>query len=116
MYREDNYEGMKRVELHAHTQMSELDSVMSVSDYLSMAKKWGHTAAAITDHGVVQAFPDADHCLKPDDNLKMLYGVEAYLVDDLIGTVKMTKDKILMIHLLYLIWRQQVLEQKATRL
>ncbi len=93
VYREDNYEGMKRVELHAHTQMSELDSVMSVSDYLSMAKKWGHTAAAITDHGVVQAFPDADHCLKPDDNLKMLYGVEAYLVDDLIGTVKNDKGQ-----------------------
>ena len=93
VYREDNYEGMKRVELHAHTQMSELDSVMSVSDYLSTAKRWGHTAAAITDHGVVQAFPDADHCLKPDDNLKMLYGVEAYLVDDLIGTVKNDKGQ-----------------------
>ena len=93
VYREDNYEGMKRVELHAHTQMSEMDSVMSVSDYLNTAKRWGHTAVAITDHGVVQAFPDADHCLKPDDNLKMLYGVEAYLVDDLIGTVKNDKGQ-----------------------
>lgn len=48
---------MKRVELHAHTQMSEMDSVMSVSDYLNTAKRWGHTAVAITDHGVVQGIP-----------------------------------------------------------
>lgn len=85
--RMDNYEGMKRVELHAHTQMSELDSVMAVGDYVKTAKRWGHNAIAITDHGVVQSFPDADHALSSDDDLKVLYGMEAYLVDDLIDTV-----------------------------
>ena len=85
--RMDNYQGMKRVELHAHTQMSEMDSVMSVGDYVNTAKRWGHSALAITDHGVVQSFPDADHALKPGDGLKIIYGVEAYLVDDLIDTV-----------------------------
>lgn len=85
--RMDNYQGMKRVELHAHTQMSEMDSVMSVGDYVNTARRWGHRAMAITDHGVVQSFPDADHALKPDDDIKIIYGVEAYLVDDLIDTV-----------------------------
>ncbi len=86
--RMDHYEGSKRVELHAHTQMSEMDSVMDVEAYVKTALKWGHKAIAITDHGVVQAFPDADHALKPDDDLKVIYGVEAYLVDDLIETVR----------------------------
>lgn len=45
--------------------------------------KWGHKAIAITDHGDVQAFPDANHALSPDDDFKVIYGVEAYLVDDL---------------------------------
>lgn len=91
--RMDNYQGMKRVELHAHTQMSEMDSVMSVSDYVDTARRWGHSAIAITDHGVVQSFPDAEHALKPGDNLKIIYGVEAYLVDDLIDTVKNDKGQ-----------------------
>ncbi len=91
--RMDNYQGMKRVELHAHTQMSEMDSVMSVGDYVDTAKRWGHTAMAITDHGVVQSFPDASHALKPGDNLKIIYGVEAYLVDDLIDTVQNGKGQ-----------------------
>lgn len=91
--RMDTYEGRKRVELHAHTQMSEMDSVMSVESYVKTAMAFGHTAAAITDHGVVQAFPDADHMLKPDDNFKMIYGMEAYLVDDLIETVKNGKGQ-----------------------
>lgn len=91
--RMDNYEGLKRVELHAHTQMSEMDSVMAVSDYVNTAKRWGHRAIAITDHGVVQSFPDAAHELKPDDDLKVIYGVEAYLVDDLIGIVKNDKGQ-----------------------
>ena len=86
--RMDHYEGRKRVELHAHTQMSEMDSVMDVKAYVKTALKWGHKAIAITDHGVVQSFPDADHALKPDDDLKLIYGVEAYLVDDLIQTVE----------------------------
>ena len=91
--RMDNYEGMKRVELHAHTQMSELDSVMAVGDYVNTAKRWGHKAIAITDHGVVQSFPDADHALSSDDDLKVLYGMEAYLVDDLIDTVTNEKGQ-----------------------
>lgn len=86
--REDHYDGPKRVELHAHTQMSEMDSVMEIGQYIQTAKRWGHPAIAITDHGVVQAFPDADHILDPGDDLKMIYGVEAYLVDDLIETVQ----------------------------
>ena len=88
VYRMDHYEGRKRVELHAHTQMSEMDSVMDIKAYVKTALKWGHKAIAITDHGVVQSFPDADHALKPDDDLKLIYGVEAYLVDDLIETVE----------------------------
>lgn len=91
--RMDNYQGMKRVELHAHTRMSEMDSVMDVSDYVKTAKRWGHKAIAITDHGVVQAFPDAAHELAPDDDLKIIYGVEAYLVDDLITTVQNDKGE-----------------------
>lgn len=84
--REDMHKGMKRVELHAHTKMSEMDSVMSVESYLDTAIRWGHTAAAITDHGVVQAFPDANlHC--PDREIKIIYGCEIYLVDDLIKPV-----------------------------
>ncbi len=91
--RMDAYEGRKRVELHAHTQMSEMDSVVPVRDFVKTAKNWGHPALAITDHGVVQAFPDADHEVDPEGDFKMLYGVEAYLVDDLIETVKNGKGQ-----------------------
>ena len=88
VFRMDNYEGRKRVELHAHTQMSEMDSVMAVEDYVKTALRWGHKAIAITDHGVVQSFPDAEHALKPGDDLKIIYGMEAYLVDDLLDMVR----------------------------
>ena len=81
-FRMDEYEGEKRVELHAHTQMSELDAVFNIKDYINTAKRWGHKAITITDHGVVQAFPDAEHSLSKDDDLKIIYGVEAYMVDD----------------------------------
>jgi len=91
--RMDTYEGKKRVELHAHTQMSEMDSVVPVRDFVKTAKSWGHKALAITDHGVVQAFPDAAHEVSPDEDFKMLYGVEAYLVDDLIEVVKNDKGQ-----------------------
>ncbi len=84
----DIYEGPKRVELHAHTQMSEMDSVVPVREFVKRAKEWGHPAVAITDHGVVQSFPDADHEVDRDDAFKVLYGVEAYLVDDLIEAVQ----------------------------
>lgn len=84
----DTYSGPKRVELHAHTQMSEMDSVMDVVKYIERARKWGHKACAITDHGQVQAFPDAYNSVKSKGDLKLLYGVEAYLVDDLIRIVR----------------------------
>lgn len=76
----------KRVELHCHTKMSDMDGVSEVKDIVKRAHDWGHKAIAITDHGVVQGFPDANHyieTLPPDDPFKIIYGVEAYLVDDL---------------------------------
>ena len=76
----------KRVELHCHTKMSDMDGVSEVKDIVRRAHDWGHKAIAITDHGVVQAFTDANHyieTLDKDDPFKVIYGVEAYLVDDL---------------------------------
>ncbi|GFI21652.1 DNA polymerase III PolC-type [Lachnospiraceae bacterium] len=73
----------KRVELHCHTKMSDMDGVSDVKDIIKRAKKWGHRALAITDHGCVQAFPDANHALDHGDEFKVIYGVEGYLVDDL---------------------------------
>ncbi|MBT2755978.1 PolC-type DNA polymerase III [Mesobacillus foraminis] len=74
-------EGQKRVELHLHSPMSQMDAVTSVSDLVSQAKKWGHPAVAITDHAVAQSFPEAFGAGKKND-IKILYGVEANLVDD----------------------------------
>ncbi len=84
----------KRVELHAHTMMSDMDSVVDVKALVKRAFQWGHSAIAVTDHGVVQAFPDASHAINPKDyadeeeqkrakSFKVIYGMEAYLVDDL---------------------------------
>lgn len=77
---------VKRVELHCHTKMSDMDGVADVGDVVKRAMKWGHKAIAITDHGDVQAFPDANHAAEGKD-FKVIYGVEAYLVDDLKGIV-----------------------------
>ncbi|MDF2544300.1 MAG: PolC-type polymerase [Herbinix sp.] len=85
---------VKRVELHAHTMMSDMDAVVDVKKMVKRAFKWGHSAIAVTDHGVVQAFPDASHALNPKDyndenerdrakKFKIIYGIEAYLVDDI---------------------------------
>ena len=97
-----DHSSRKRVELHCHTKMSDMDGVSEVKDIVKRAYQWGHPAIAITDHGVVQAFPDANHLVEdlwkaekakrkeageenPDRNdfFKVIYGCEAYLVDDL---------------------------------
>lgn len=74
-------EDEKRVELHLHTPMSQMDAVSSVSALVSQAKKWGHKAIAITDHAVAQSFPEAFGAGKKND-IKILYGVEINLIDD----------------------------------
>ncbi len=73
----------KRVELHCHTKMSDMDGVSDVKDIIKTAMSWGHEAIAVTDHGDVQAFPDANHAVPGDSPFKVIYGVEGYLVDDM---------------------------------
>ena len=109
----------KRVELHCHTKMSDMDGVSEVKDIVKQAYKWGHPAIAITDHGAVQAFPDANHVIEDIDRayrdaykedhpevtkdelkkishpFKVLYGVEGYLVDDLQKLVTNSKNQVI---------------------
>ena len=73
---------VKRIELHCHTKMSDMDGVSNVADIIKRAKKWGMPALAVTDHGCVQAFTEASHSLDKNDPFKVIYGVEGYLVDD----------------------------------
>ena len=79
--RRDNAD-KKRVELHMHTQMSTMDGVSSAKDLINRAIYWGHSAIAVTDHGVVQSFPDAMSVSNLNEKIKILYGLEGYLIDD----------------------------------
>ena len=91
--RKDNSE-VKRVELHMHTQMSQMDGISATKDLIKRAMKWGMKSIAITDHGVVQAFPDAHKLLGRDNpDMKVLYGVEAYLVPDRTPSVSFSKGQ-----------------------
>ena len=72
----------KRVELHMHTQMSAMDAVTSAGDLIKRAIEWGHKAVAITDHGVVQSYPNGMKASSNNEKIKVIYGVEGYLVDD----------------------------------
>ena len=91
----------KRVELHCHTKMSDMDGVSSAKDLIKRAIAWGHKALAITDHGLVQGFPEAFHALRDIEkkykwepfDFKIIYGVEAYLVDDIKNIVTNSKGQ-----------------------
>ncbi len=91
--RRSDHSPVKRVELHCHTKMSDMDGVSEVKDIVKRAKAWGMPAIAVTDHGCVQAFPDANHALDKGDTFKIIYGVEGYLVDDMKELVENSQNQ-----------------------
>ena len=88
-----DYAYKKRVELHCHTKMSDMDGVTDASALLKRAKSWGMPALALTDHGCVQAFTEANHTISKDEEFKVIYGVEGYLVDDLKEVVENSRGQ-----------------------
>ena len=85
---------VKRVELHMHTQMSQMDAITNAKELIKRAMKWGMKSIAITDHGVVQSFPEAHKLLGYDNpDMKVIYGVEAYLVPDKARSVSFPKQQ-----------------------
>ena len=98
--KQDNAE-VKRVELHLHTNMSDMDGMTSADKLVKRAIQWGHTAIAITDHGNAQGYPDAVKG-KGKDDIKLIYGVEGYLIDD-IGDTETPWEKLPRYHIILLV-------------
>ena len=87
--REDKARGDKRVELHMHSRYSQLDALTDISQMVATAARWGHPAVALTDHGVLQGFPELCNAGKKN-GIKVIYGVEGYFVNDVDDRVAVT--------------------------